>query len=343
MSRSESMRAVQVPEPGSEFEIVERSLPEPGPEEVRVSVTACGICGGDIHVREGAEELGIDIDYPRVPGHEIVGRVDATGEDITQWNEGDRVGVGWYGGYCFTCEACRRGDFMSCENALITGMHRDGGYAEYTLARPEALAAIPDDLDSADAAPLLCAGLTMFNALRNTETQPGDLVAVGGIGGLGHLALQYAHQAGFETVAVSRGTEKRPEAFELGADHYIDSEAEDPASKLEALGGADVVLSTAPASDAVEAVLSGLDTDGEVVALGIPEQPVPVELPELVENRGSISGWSAGTARDAEDTLQFSDLRDIAPEIETFDLSNAEEAYRAMTTNDVRFRAVLEP
>jgi NADPH2:quinone reductase len=335
-----TMRAVEVSEPGGGFEVVERPIPEPGPAEVRVAVSACGVCGGDVHVCEG--DLP-DEEYPRIPGHEIVGRIDAVGEDASEWAVGDRVGVGWFGGHCFTCEACRRGNFVRCENGPITGMDRDGGYAEYALARREALAAVPEDLDSAAAAPLLCAGLTTFNALRNSDASVGDLAAVVGVGGLGHLAVQYARKAGFETVAISRGTEKREAAREFGADHYVDSEAEDPAAALQELGGASVVLSTAPASEAVASVVGGLDAEGEVVSVGVPDEPVPVGVGQLTGTRGSVSGWASGTARDAEDALAFGDLRDVTPAVETFDLTEAETAYRRMVDADVRFRAVLEP
>jgi NADPH2:quinone reductase len=339
-TEAETMRAVEVPEAGGDFELVERPIPDPGPTEVRVAVSACGVCGGDVHVCEGDLPDG---EHPRIPGHEIVGRIDAVGERVSEWEVGDRVGVGWFGGHCFTCEACRRGNFVRCENAPITGMDRDGGYAEYALARQEALAAVPTDLDSAAAAPLLCAGLTTFNALRNSDASVGDLVAVVGVGGLGHLALQYARQAGFETVAISRGTEKRAAAESFGADHYVDSEAEDPAVALRELGGASLVLSTAPASDAVASVVGGLDAEGEVVSVGVPDEPVPVKVGHLTGTRGSVSGWASGTARDAEDALAFGDLRDVTPTVETFDLTDAETAYRRMLDGDVRFRAVIEP
>ncbi|GGL26766.1 alcohol dehydrogenase [Halarchaeum grantii] len=337
---SDTMRAVEVPEAGAEFETVEKPIPEPGPEEVRIDVEACGVCHSDEMTKEGVYPR---IEYPRVPGHEVVGRVDAVGDDVTEWEAGDRVGVGWHGGHCFTCDACRRGDFINCENAEVTGIDFDGGYAEYTVAPHEALAAVPDALDAADAAPLLCAGITTFNALRNSDARPGDLVAVQGVGGLGHLGIQYAAAAGFEVVALSRGTAKETQAREFGADHYVDTEAEEPAEALQRLGGAKVVLATAPSSAAIESVVGGLGTDGEVLAVGIPAEPVDVNVGALVGVRGSVSGWASGTARDSQDTLEFSALRDVTPEIETFDLADAGEAYERMLESDVRFRAVLTP
>ncbi|WP_049934072.1 alcohol dehydrogenase [Halarchaeum acidiphilum] len=334
------MRAVEVPEAGADFEVTEKPVPEPAADEVRVAIEACGVCHSDEITKEG---LYPRIEFPRVPGHEVVGYVDAVGADVTEWEAGERVGVGWHGGHCFTCEACRRGDFINCENADVTGLDFDGGYAEYTVAPREALAAVPDGLDAVDAAPLLCAGITTFNALRNSDARPGDLVAVQGVGGLGHLGIQYAHEAGFEVVALSRGTEKETHARELGADHYVDTEAEDPAEALQKLGGASVVLATAPSAPAIESVVGGLGTDGEVLAVGIPESPVGVHAGMLVGTRGSVSGWASGTAKDSQDTLEFSALRDVTPEIETFDLADAAEAYDRMMASEVRFRAVLEP
>lgn len=334
------MRAVEVPEAGADFEVVERSVPDPGPDEVRVAVEACGVCHSDQMTKEGLQP---GVEYPRIPGHEIVGRVDAVGGDVTEWERDDRVGVGWHGGHCFTCEDCRRGNFLQCDDAEVTGLSRDGGYAEYALARHEALAAVPESLDGTDAAPLLCAGITTFNALRNADADVGDLVAVVGVGGLGHLGLQYAHAAGFETVAVSRGTEKEEAAREFGADHYVDSEATDPGEALDDLGGASVVLSTAPSSDAVADAVGGLDTNGDVVAVGIPGEPVPVDVVELVDAQRGVQGWASGDARDSQDTLEFSALRDVTPEVETFDLADAAEAYQRMLDSEVRFRAVLTP
>nr|WP_152041476.1 alcohol dehydrogenase [Salinigranum salinum] len=334
------MRAVVVSEPGGSFELVERPVPDPGPEEVRVVVDACGICYSDSYVKEGSFP---GIDYPRVPGHEIAGRVDSVGENVTAWEEGDRVGAGWHGGHCFTCDPCRRGDFQQCENGEITGLTFDGGYAEYAAVPAEALARIPDELDSVDAAPLLCAGITTFNALRNSGARPGDLVAVQGIGGLGHLGIQYAHAAGFETVALSRSPDKRDLAFELGADHFVDASEEDPAAALQGLGGARVILGTAPSAAAVESVVGGLGTDGELVVVGVPHEPAGVDVQHLVMTRGAVSGWASGHARDSQDTLEFSALRDVTPEIETYPLDAVDTAYDRMMANEARFRVVLEP
>lgn len=336
----ETMRAVQVPEPETGFEVIEVAIPDPDPDEVRVEVEACGVCHSEAFVVNDAYP---GIEYPRVPGHEVGGRVDAVGDDVTQWEAGDRVGVGWHGGHCFSCDACRRGDFINCENAEIAGLTDDGGYAEYLTAPREAVARVPDDLDAVDAAPLLCAGVTTFNALRNSDAAPGDLVAVQGVGGLGHLAVQYAHAAGFETVAVSRGEEKRDLAEELGADHYVDSEAEDPAAVLSDLGGAQVVLATAPSSDAMESVLGGVGDNGTLLAVGAPGDPLSVAVPQLIDGKRSVSGWASGTAKDSQDAMDFSALREVTPEVETYALEDAQEAYEAMMANDVQFRAVLEP
>ncbi len=335
-----TMRAAVVPEPGAEFELVEREVPEPGPGEVRVAVEACGICRSDEFVVEGSYP---GVSYPRVPGHEIAGTVDAVGDDVDAWAAGERVGAGWHGGHCFTCDPCRRGQFLQCENAEITGLTFDGGYAEYATVPAEALAAIPDDLDAVDAAPLLCAGITTYNALRNSDARAGDLVAVVGVGGLGHLGVQYAHAAGYETVAVSRSPDKEPLAKELGADHFVNAAEADPAERLRELGGASVVLTTAPASDAIESVVGGLGVDGSVIIAGIPGEPVSVDAQQLVGARGAVEGWGSGHARDSQDTLEFSALRDITPEIETFALDDVAAAYDRMAENEARFRVVLEP
>lgn len=262
---------------------------------------------------------------------------------VNAWEEGERVGVGWHGGHCFTCEPCRRGDFIACENAQVTGFDHDGGYAEYLTAPQETLARAPDDLDAAGAAPLLCAGLTTYNALRNSEAKSGDLVAVQGVGGLGHLGIQYAHAAGFETVAVSRGTKKRDLAFELGADHYIDSEAEDPGAELSELGSAKVVLGTAPNADAMESIAGGLGVEGTLLAVGIPDEPLDVSVQPLVQKRQSVAGWPSGDARDSQDTLEFSALRDIESMVETYSLADADKAYERMLESEARFRSVIEP
>ena len=336
----DTMRAVQVPEPEADFEVVERDVPEPGPEEVLVAVDACGVCHSDAFLKEGQWP---GVEYPRTPGHEVIGHVDAVGERVETFEAGDRVGVGWHGGHCFTCEPCRRGDFIACENGDVTGFDHDGGYAEYLTAPQETLARVPEDLDAAAAAPLLCAGVTTFNSLRNSEAEPGDLVAVQGLGGLGHLGVQYASAFGFETVAVSRGTEKRDLAFELGADHYVDSEADDPAEALTELGGATVVLATAPHADAMESVVGGLGVDGTLLTVGVPGEPLSVSVQPLVTSRQSVAGWPSGDARDSQDTLEFSSLREVESMVETYSLDEADEAYESMMESDARFRAVIEP
>jgi len=334
------MQAARVPAAGADFELVDLPVPEPGPNEVRVNVEACGICHSDAFVKEAAFP---GLELPRVPGHEVAGVVDQVGTDVTSWTKGQRVGVGWHGGHCFTCDACRAGDFINCANAKVTGISFDGGYAEYMCAPQEAVAALPDDLDFAEAAPLLCAGITTYNALRNAGATPGDLVAVQGIGGLGHLGVQYAATFGFEVAALSRGTDKHELATNLGADHYIDTTADDPAEALQALGGAKVILATAPNSKAISQLAGGLGRDGTLMIVAASGEPVEVSPMTLIMGRRSVQGWPSGTADDSEDTLDFSALTGIAPMIETFPLSEANAAYDRMINNEARFRVVLEP
>jgi NADPH2:quinone reductase len=340
MSTDETMRAVQVPAAGEPFESVERPIPEPDADEVRIDVEACGICHSDVYVREGTYP---GVEYPRIPGHEIAGRIDAVGDRVEMWSAGDRVGVGWHGGHCFTCDHCRRGDFQGCENAEITGLTFDGGYAEYATVPAEAVGRIPDELDAVDAAPLLCAGITTFNALRNAEADAGDLVAVQGIGGLGHLGVQYAREMGFETVALSRSADKEDLATDLGADHFVDTSETDASEALQSMGGAQLVLATAPAADAISDVVGGIGRNGSVVAVGVPGEAVPVNVQHLVGTRGAVAGWASGHAKDWEDTLDFSALRDVTPTVETYPLEDAADAYDRMLSNDARFRVVLEP
>jgi NADPH2:quinone reductase len=309
---SDTMRAAVVDEAGAEFEVVERAVPDPAPGEVRVAVEACGICHSDVFVKEGGYP---GVSYPRIPGHEVVGYVDSVGEAVENWSAGDYVGAGWHGGHCFTCEPCRRGEFLNCEHAEITGLTFDGGYAEFTTVPAEALAAVPEDLAAADAAPLLCAGVTTYNALRNADLQPGDLVAVQGVGGLGHLGIQYAHAAGYETVAISRSPDKEALALELGADHFVNAADEDPTERLQALGGADGVLATAPSSDAIASVVEGVGVGGSVIVVGVPGEDVPVNAQHLIGTAGSVEGWGSGDARDSQDALEFSSLRDVTPEV----------------------------
>jgi D-arabinose 1-dehydrogenase-like Zn-dependent alcohol dehydrogenase len=281
------------------------------------------------------------LQYPRVPGHEIAGRIDAVGADVTNWKTGQRVGVGWHGGHCFTCEACRRGDFILCENEKITGLTQDGGYAEYMIAPAEAIAAIPDGLPAPEAAPLLCAGITVFNALRNSGARAGDLVAVQGIGGLGHLGIQYARQMGFRAFAIGRGKEKEPLARKLGAAHFVDTAAFDPAQELQKFGGASVILATAPDSKSISVLVNGLANNGRLVVVGAIPDPITVTPIQLIAGRRSIHGWASGAAKDSEDTLQFSMLTGVRPMIERYPLEKANQAYQQMITGRARFRVVL--
>jgi len=281
------------------------------------------------------------IQYPRVPGHEIAGRIDAVGADVSNWTSVQRVGVGWHGGHDFTCDACRRGDFINCQNEKITGISHDGGYQEYMVSPAEAVAAIPDDLPAAEAAPLLCAGITVFNALRNSGARAGDLVAVQGIGGLGHLGIQYARQMGFRTFAIGRGKGKEALARKLGATHYVDAAAGDPSAELQKLGGARVILATAPDSKSMSAVFNGLSSNGKLVVVGASFDPITVTPIQLISGRKALQGWAAGTAKDSEDTMQFSALSGVRPMIEKYPLEKAAEAYDQMISGRARFRVVL--
>jgi len=332
------MKVAQITKPGSDFELVERDIPEPGTGQVRVKVEACGICHSDVLVKEG---LWPGLQYPRVPGHEIAGRLDAVGAGVASWKKGDRVGVGWHGGHDFVCDECRRGDFAMCVNRKVTGINYDGGYAEYMIAPAEALAVIPNELPAAEAGPFMCAGVTVFNALRNSGARPGDVVAVQGIGGLGHLGVQYARKMGFETVALGRGKDKEPLAKKLGAHHYIDSSAVDTVAELQKLGGARVILATAPSAKAISDVVAGLGVNGNLLIPAAPNDPLTVSVLPLIMGRRQISGWYSGTARDSQDTLEFSALSDVHPMIEKFPLGRVAEAYERMHSGKVRFRVVL--
>lgn len=332
------MKAAQISKPGGAWELIERDVAEPGPRQVRVKVEACGICHSDMMVKEG---WWPGLQYPRVPGHEIAGRIDAVGDGVTAWKPGQRVGVGWHGGHCFVCEHCRRGDFAMCANRKITGIDSDGGYAEYMLAREEALAAIPEGLPAEEAGPFMCAGVTVFNALRNSGARAGDVVAVHGIGGLGHLGVQYARQMGFETVALGRGNDKEALARKLGAHHYIDSGAADAVAELQKLGGARLILATAPNAKAISALVEGLSADGTLLVPAAPAEPLTVSVMPLIAGRRSVAGWYSGTARDSQDTLEFSALSGVHPMIEKFPLSRVTDAYEQMHSGKVRFRAVL--
>lgn len=334
------MRVVEVPDAGAEPRTAERRVPEPSATEVRVAVEACGVCHGD---RGVVEDSIPGIAYPRVPGHEFAGRVNAVGDRVTEWSVGDRVAVGWHGGHCGTCDQCRRGRFGLCSEGTITGASHDGGYAEYAVVPREALAAVPDALAPVHAGPLVCAGLTAFTALRESPARPGDTVAVQGIGGVGHMAIQFADAMGFETLAVSRTPEKREVARELGAAAFVDAASRDPGAALADRGGADLVLATAPNADAVGSVVDGLAGDGQLLVVAAPNDPVEIHVERMLGDRLSVRGWYAGHPGDAEDTMRFAARRGIEPRVETFDLSDAAAAHRAMLDNDLRFRAVLEP
>jgi D-arabinose 1-dehydrogenase-like Zn-dependent alcohol dehydrogenase len=333
------MRAVQVRAGNGPFEIVEREIPEPGPGSVRVKVQASGICHSDSLTKEG---LWPGIQYPRVPGHEVAGIVDAVGAGVADLKVGARVGLGWHGGHCGHCASCRRGDFVTCRvGAQIPGITFDGGHADYVIAPAVALARIPERLPATDAGPLMCAGITTFNSLRHAGASSGDLVAVLGIGGLGHLGVQFAARMGYETVAIARGTDKEPLARKLGAHHYIDSAAQDPAQALSALGGAKVVLATVTSGKAMTATLGGLAVDGTFVVLGAAHESIEVSPLLLISGRRRIMGWPSGTSADSEDTLAFSARNGIRPMNEVFPLERAAEAYDRMMSGKARFRVVL--
>ncbi len=332
------MRVMVVTEQGGALELEERAVPSPGPGEALVKVDACGVCHSDMFAKEGAYP---GVSFPVVPGHEVAGSVAALGDGVTAWSQGQRVGVGWYGGNCGQCGPCRAGDLISCTDMGIPGVTMDGGYADYVLVRATALVSIPDELSPAQAAPLLCAGVTTYNGLRKTGATAGDTVAVLGVGGLGHLGVQYAAKMGFRVVAIARGTEKRDLALPLGAHHYIDSTATDPGEELARLGGARVILSTVTNGDAVAATLGGLGVGGEVVVVGAAEQPIPVPATALIGTNGSVRGSASGSAADSEDTLRFTALSGVEAQIETMPLEQAAEAYDKMMAGDARFRMVL--
>lgn len=332
------MRVVQVARAGGPFELVERDIPEPGPGQVRIRVDACGVCHSDVFAKEGAFP---GIRFPIVPGHEVAGVIDAIGPGVGPWQVGQRVGVGWYGGHDGYCESCRRGDFITCRNLQITGISHDGGYAEYMIAPAQALARIPDDLSAEHAAPLMCAGVTTYNALRNSGALSGDLVAVLGVGGLGHLGVQFAARMGFKTVAIARGREKEESTRKLGAHHYIDSVSQNVAAELTRLGGAQVVLATVTSAKAMSATIGGLGANGKLLVVGASSDAIEALPFELIGARRSIQGWPSGAAIDSEDTLAFSAQSGVTPIIETMPLQRAAEAYDRMLTGKARFRVVL--
>jgi D-arabinose 1-dehydrogenase-like Zn-dependent alcohol dehydrogenase len=332
------MRSVQVARPKGPFELVEREIPQPRAGTVRIKVQACGICHSDSFTKEGSFP---GLQYPRVPGHEIAGTIDALGSAVPGWKEGQRVGVGWHGGHCGYCDSCRRGDFVTCRIApQVPGITYDGGYADYMIAPAEALAQIPDEVSAAEAGPLMCAGITTFNSLRHSGAMPGDVVAVLGIGGLGHLGVQFAAKMGFRTVAIARGTDKAPLAKKLGAWRYIDSQAQKPADELLKLGGAKVILATATSGQALAAVLGGLDVDGKMIVLGAADA-LEVSPLQLIGGRRSIAGWPSGRSIDSQDTLRFSAFTGVRPMNQVFPLERAAEAYELMMSGKARFRVVL--
>jgi D-arabinose 1-dehydrogenase-like Zn-dependent alcohol dehydrogenase len=333
-----TMKVAQVSKAGGDFEVVERAIPTPDAGHVRIKVQACGVCHSDVFTKEGGWP---GIQYPRVPGHEIAGIIDELGAGVSAWKKGQRVGVGWHGGQDGTCLSCRRGDFRNCQNLKIPGISYDGGYQQYMVAPVEALAAIPESLSDVDAAPLLCAGITTYNALRHSGALPGDLVAVLGIGGLGHLGIQFANKFGYKVAAVGRGAENAALAKKLGASVYIDSKSTNAAEELQKLGGAQVILATAPSSAAMSALIDGLGPNGKLVVIGAAFDPIEVTPVQLITGSRTIQGWAAGTPADSEDTLRFAELTGVRPMIETYPLEQAGEAYARMMSGKAQFRVVL--
>jgi D-arabinose 1-dehydrogenase-like Zn-dependent alcohol dehydrogenase len=332
------MKVARIPKPGADFEIVEREIPKPGRGQVRIKVRACGVCHSDVLTKEGQWP---GIQYPRVPGHEVAGIVDELGEGVSEWKKGQRVGVGWHGGQDNTCPACRQGDFRNCRNLKIPGISYDGGYQQHMVAPVEALAPIPESLGDVEAAPLMCAGITTYNALRHSGALPGDLVAVEGIGGLGHLAIQFGSKFGYKVAAIGRGGEDASLAKKLGASVYIDNQSTNAAEKLQELGGASVILATAPSSKAMSELIDGLAPNGKLVVVGVTAEPMEVTPVQLITGSRSIQGWAAGTAADSEDTLHFAELSGVRALVETYPLEKAAEAYARMLSGKARFRVVL--
>jgi D-arabinose 1-dehydrogenase-like Zn-dependent alcohol dehydrogenase len=332
------MKVAQVPKAGADFEIVEREIPKPDFGQVRIKVQACGVCHSDMFTKEGAWP---GIEYPRSPGHEVAGVIDELGAGVTAWEKGQRVGVGWHGGQDGTCPSCRRGDFGNCRNLKIPGISYDGGYQEYMVAPVEALAAMPESLSDVEAAPLLCAGITTFNALRHSGAMPGDLVAVLGIGGLGHLGIQFANKFGYKVAAIGRGSENAALAKKLGAALYIDSKSANASEELQKLGGAQVILATAPSSKAMSGLIDGLGPNGKLMVIGASSDPIEVTPIQLISGSRTIQGWASGTPADSEDTLRFAELTGVRPMIERYPLEKAAEAYARMMSGHAEFRVVL--
>jgi len=333
-----TMKVAQVSHPGANFQIVEREIPQPRAGEVRIKVQACGVCHSDVFTKEG---LWPGIQYPRVPGHEVVGIIDEVGAGVSEWKKGKRAGVGWHGGHDNTCRDCRRGDFRNCRNLKVPGISYDGGYQEYMVAPAEALAAIPETLSDIEAAPLLCAGVTTFDSLRNSGASPGDLVAIQGIGGLGHLGIQFANKFGYKVAAIGRGAETAPLAKKLGASVYIDSQSTNAAEALQKLGGAKVILATAPNSKAMSELIDGLAANGKLIVIGVASDPIEVTPLQLITRTANIQGWASGTTAGEEDTLNFAELSGVRPMVERYPLEKAGEAYARMMSGNAHFRVVL--
>lgn len=333
-----TMKVAQIAKPGAGFQVTEREIPQPGPGQVRIKVQACGVCHSDVLTVEG---LWPGIQYPRIPGHEVAGIIDDVGPSVSEWKKGQRVGVGWHGGHDGTCPECRKGDFVHCRNEKIAGISYDGGYQQYMIAPAEAVAAIPESLRDVEAAPLLCAGVTTFNALRNSGARPGDLVAVLGVGGLGHLGIQFAAKFGYKVVAIGRGSENATLAKKLGANAYIDSKATNAAKALQDLGGAKVIVATAPSSKAMSELVDGLGANGKLMVIGATFDPIEVTPVQLITGSRTIQGWAAGTAADSEDTLRFAELTGVRPMIEIYPLEKAADAYARMMSGKAEFRVVL--
>jgi D-arabinose 1-dehydrogenase-like Zn-dependent alcohol dehydrogenase len=332
-----TMRVVQVSKRGGPLEVVERPIPQLGPGTLRLKVLACGICHSDTLVKEG---LWPGLQYPRVPGHEVAAVVDAVGPGVEGWKVGQRAGVGWHGGNCGRCDYCRRGDLFACVTGQVTGISFDGGYGEYMVAPASAVARMPEHLSPVEAAPLMCAGITTFNALRNSGARPGDVVAIHGLGGLGHLGVQYAAKMGFHTVAIARGADKAPLAKQLGAAVYLDSQAQDVVAELTKLGGARAILATVTSGEAMSSVQAGLAINGTLLVIGAAES-MQVSPILLLNGRRAVKGWYSGTAADSEDTLAFSDRTGVKPMTETYPLAKAAEGYERMMSGKARFRVVL--
>jgi D-arabinose 1-dehydrogenase-like Zn-dependent alcohol dehydrogenase len=335
---AKKMKAVQVEKAGGPLQLVERDVPEPGAGQVRIAVEACGVCHSDAITKEG----WMPVQFPRTPGHEVVGKIDAVGAGVSAWKVGQHVGVGWHGGHCGQCTSCRSGDFVTCEKQQVTGISYDGGYAEYMVAPQEALARVPEGMKSEDVAPLLCAGVTTFNSLRNMDLRAGDLVAVQGIGGLGHLGIQYANKLGFRVVALSRGGDKEKLARELGAHEYIDTEKEKAAEALQKLGGARVIMVTSSSASLAAGLVGGLARNGTLLLLGAGAEPIQLGAIPLIMKRLRVQGWPSGAPQDSQETMEFSALTSVASRNEVFSLADAAKAYDRMMSNEARFRAVIK-